>query len=155
MIHDFQSTFQVAHDKRGIGFKGPKLITLEEHFANLNIHDQTWDIDGIGLYFAPSSLAHSDCSISHDFFNDPSSNMIIFINMVLLYKIDPFFFPPYDDPLLATEFTNSSTSSLGACPSRDVYSPPHSPLGEVPYLDLILSIYDLSRNDHSYLLILK
>lgn len=130
MVHAFQLTFQAAHDKWGLDFKDPKLITLEEHFANLDIHDQTWDVDDIGLYFGSSSLVHSDCSIPHDFFYDLSSNMIIFVNMVSLHEIDPFTSLPDDDPFSIFEFMNPPTSSSGTSSSHHVCSLPHSPLGE-------------------------
>ena len=81
--------------------------------------------------------------------------MIIFINMVSFHEIYPFVYPPNDDPLLAIEFVESSTSSSGACISNNIYYLPHSPLSEASYFDFVLSIFDLSEDDHSYLPILK
>lgn len=78
MVHAFQSTFQAAHDKWDLGFKGPKSVALQEHFANLDVHDQNFDIDSIGLYFNPSSPTRSNCSIPYDLFDPPSSNIIFF-----------------------------------------------------------------------------
>lgn len=155
MVYAFKSTFQATHNKRDLGFKGPKSTALEEHFANFDSYDHTWDVDGIGLYFAPSSPTQSYYSIPWDFFDDPLSNIIIFINMVSFHEIDPFDYLYDDDPLIAIEFMDSSTSSLGVYPSHNIYSSPHSPLGEVPYSNHVSSIFDLSRNDHSYLPILK
>jgi len=155
MVHAFQLIFQAAHDKRDLDFKGPKSVSLKEHFANLNIHDQTWDVDGINLYFTLSSPAHFDCSIPHDFFDDPSSNMIIFVNMISLHKIDHFASPLDDDPFSIFESMDSLTSSSGASSSHSVYYLPHSPLGEASCFDLILSIFYFSGDDHSYLPILK
>lgn len=129
--------------------------TLKENFANLDIHDQTWDVDGIGLYFIPFNPTHSDFSIPHDFVDDPSSNMIIFINMVSLYEINPLASSPDDDPFFIFESMDSPTSSSNASSSHSVCSSPHSPLGEVPYFDLVSLIFDLSEDDHSYLPILK
>lgn len=63
MVNAFQTTFQASHDKRDLDFKGHKSSTLEEKFTNLNFHDHSFDVDDIGLYFGPYSLASSDCSI--------------------------------------------------------------------------------------------
>lgn len=58
MVNIFQSTFQATYNKRDIGFKDPKSTTLEEHFVNLNIHDQTFDADDVGLYLLLLVLPH-------------------------------------------------------------------------------------------------
>lgn len=70
--------------------------------------------------------------------------MIFFINMISLHEIDPFFHPLDDDLLLIVEFVDSSISLLSAYLSCNVCSLPHSPLSEMPYFDLISSIFDLS-----------
>lgn len=111
MINVIQSNFQASHDKRDLSFKDPKFFTLEEHFSNLNVHDQTFDFDDVGLHFYSSSPTLSNCSIPCDFFYPPSSSMVIFINMVLLHEFDHFFHPLDDDSMTIVESTDFSTSS--------------------------------------------
>ena len=64
--------FQVAHNKWDLSFKGPTSAALEEHFANLDVHDQTFDANDISLYFAIFSPISFDFSILCDFFDPPA-----------------------------------------------------------------------------------
>lgn len=158
MVNSFQSIFQVSYDKTGIGFKGPKSNTLEENFSSHDIHDQTFDVNNIDLYFALSSLASSNFSIPCDFFDLPSPlSMVVFVNMVSLQEIDPFYHPLDDDSfiVISLDSMNFSISSSSISSPCHIYLPPHLYLGEEVSYYLVSSIYDLNANDHSYLPILK
>lgn len=73
MVNPFKINFQANHDKMGLGFNVSKYFALEEEFANLNIHDRSFNINDIGLYFGPSNLVLSYYSITLDFFNETLS----------------------------------------------------------------------------------
>jgi len=81
--------------------------------------------------------------------------MVIFVNMILLHEVDHFFYPLNDDPMIVIEFVDFSTSSSSVFPSHDIYSLCHLPIGEISYYDLVSLIFDLSKDDHSYIPILK
>lgn len=109
MVNSFQSTFQSSHDNRELGFKGPRSTIPDEQFANLNVHDLYFDIDDIGLYFSPYSLVPFDYSIPFDFFDPPLSlSMVIYVNMIFIHEIDPFYHPLDDDSFIdiSLESTN-------------------------------------------------
>lgn len=101
MVHAFETNFQSSHDKSGLSFKGTKSSILKEEFSNLNIHDHSFNVDYIGIYFCPSSPSSFDFYILFDLFDDPLSlNFIIFVNILFIYELDYFYHPLDGDSLI-------------------------------------------------------
>lgn len=92
MAHAFSIPFQFDQDKHDIGFCGPKIKPLKEHFFDLNLlarvmeHNDECDIF---LCFGPSSPYALECSISSNLFHGSSNSPFIDVSMVFVDGLSP------------------------------------------------------------------